>query len=42
LVKSAVPILNYYKLIVPGGANGIPNGSGSFLEEDVWVLIIAR
>jgi hypothetical protein len=42
LVKSTLPILNYYKLIIPGGASGIPNGSGSFLEEDVWVLIIAR
>jgi hypothetical protein len=25
---------HYYRLIVPGGSNGVHNGLGSYLEED--------
>jgi hypothetical protein len=41
LETGAAPDLKYYLLTIPGGVGGIPNGSGSFLEEDVWILIIA-
>jgi hypothetical protein len=37
-----VPALHYYRLLFPGGPAGIPNGDGSYLEEDAWVALVAR
>lgn len=34
--------LHYYRLAFPGGQDGIPNGDGSYLEEDAWVVLVAR
>lgn len=36
------PALHYYRLLFPGGPAGIPNGDGSYLEEDAWVALVAR
>ena len=36
------PMLHYYRLLFPGGPTGIPNTDGSYLEEDAWVVIVAR
>jgi hypothetical protein len=34
--------LHYYRLTLPGGQDGIPTEEGSFLEEDAWVVLVAR
>jgi hypothetical protein len=41
LQKSETGIDHYYKFLVPGGSSS-DNGSGSLLEEDVWLYFVAR
>jgi hypothetical protein len=42
LQASSPPVLNHYRLVLPGGQNGLVNAEGAALEDDVWLLMIAR
>lgn len=39
---SAGSELHHYRLSFPRGQDGIANGDGSFLEEDAWLVLVAR
>jgi hypothetical protein len=42
LQASSPPVLNHYRLMLPGGPDGLVNAEGAELEDDVWLLMIAR
>jgi hypothetical protein len=42
LQASSPPVLNHYRLLLPGGQSGVVNAEGAAFEDDVWLLMIAR
>jgi hypothetical protein len=40
LATVVAPAQSYYRLTLPGGANGIGNADGSYLEDSVWVFFV--